>query len=472
MILKRFYDDFLAQASFLVGCERSREAIVIDPNRDIRTYTDAAEVSRLRITTVTETHVHADFLSGAESLAADQNAELCFSGMGGKEWSYASRPDRKVRTLRDKDVISVGSLQFQVLHTPGHTPEHIVFLVTDTTVSDRPLGAFTGDFVFVGDVGRPDLLEKAAGAAGTMKDSAAALYKSVQKFAKLPDYLQVWPGHGAGSACGKALGAMPQTTLGYEKLGSWAFNAKSESDFVRAVLDGQPDPPLYFARMKRLNRDGVPQAAGNALLPELSDSKLRDLALAGEIVVDTRSTEAFAKAFLPGSINVPLNKSFVNWAGSVIPYDRDIFLIVDSPEETRLADARSALQLIGLDRIAGYASSGALDRMAGSGEALSSIPQMSVKELSATKGVQILDVRTSSEHAEAHIAGSTSLALQTLASTLDKLDPAAPIAIHCAGGTRSAIAASLLASRGFQDVRNVPGGFGAWAKAGLPIEKG
>jgi hydroxyacylglutathione hydrolase len=470
LILKRFYDDFLAQASFLIGCERTREAIVIDPNRNSQQYLEAAEAQRLRIVKVAETHIHADFLSGCAELAAAAGAEMCVSGEGGKEWSYSLPSNLKSRVLRNGDTLAVGTLKFEMVHTPGHTPEHIVFLVTDTTVSGKPLGAFTGDFIFAGDVGRPDLLEKAAGVSGTMRAGAAQLFKSVQEFAKLPDYIQLWPGHGAGSACGKSLGSMPQSTLGYEKLSNWAFNAKNEKEFVDTVLAGQPDPPLYFARMKQMNRDGVPPRPQLGLLPELSDSKLRDVAKSG-VVVDTRTTEKFAKAFVPGSINIPLNKSFVNWAGSIIPYDVDIYLIVDSPEETELANARNALQLIGLDRVVGYASAGALERMAQSGEVLSSIPQMEITKLNEAKGVRILDVRTSSEHNEGHIPGSTGLALQSLAATLDTLDANEPVAIHCAGGTRSSIAASLLASRGFKNVTNVTGGFGGWVKAGLPVEK-
>ena len=470
MILKRFYDDFLAQASFLIGCEQTREAIVIDPNRQLETYTAAATAERLRIVKVAETHIHADFLSGAADLAALTAAEMCVSGLGGKEWTYTLPSAVKSRVLKDGDTLNVGTLTFEIMHTPGHTPEHIVFLVTDTTVSDQPIGAFTGDFIFAGDVGRPDLLERAAGISGTMREGAAKLYQSLQRFAKLPDYLQIWPGHGAGSACGKSLGSMPQTTLGFERLSNWAFNAKSEKDFVASVLEGQPDPPLYFARMKHMNRDGVPTRPALGLLPELSDSKLRELAVSG-VVVDTRMTDRFAQAFVPGSLNIPLNKSFVNWAGSIVPYDRDIFLVVDSPEEMRLLEARKALQLIGLDRVAGYASAGALDRMAQSGEELSTIPQADITRANELKNVRVLDVRTTAEYSEGHIPGAAGLALQTLVSTLDTLDPEQPVAIHCAGGTRSSIAASLLASRGFKSVTNLPGGFDDWVNAGLPVEK-
>lgn len=470
MILKRFYDDFLAQASFLIGCERTREAIVIDPSRNSAQYLDAAEAQRLRIVKVAETHIHADFLSGSAELAAAVDAEICVSGLGGTDWTYTLPSNATVRFLKNRDTFGVGTLNFEIIHTPGHTPEHIVFVVTDKTVLDQPLGVFTGDFIFAGDVGRPDLLEKAAGISGTMRVGAAQLFKSVQSFAKLPDYLQIWPGHGAGSACGKSLGAMPQSTLGYEKLSNWAFNAKSELEFVDTVLAGQPDPPLYFARMKQMNRDGVPPRPPLGLLPELSDSKL--LSVSGsEVVIDTRPTDKFADSFVPGSINIPLNKSFVNWAGSIIPYDRDFYLIVDSPEELQLSEARNALQLIGLDRVAGYASAGAIERIAQSGEYLSSMPQLEVTKLNSLKGVRVLDVRTSSEHGEGHIPGSTGLALQSLASTLNTLDPSEPIAVHCAGGTRSAIAASLLASRGFENVSNVTAGFGDWVKAGLPVTK-
>jgi len=251
MLFKRFYDDNLAQASYLLACERTREAVVVDPNLDIAQYIRAAGAERVRITNVTETHIHADFVSGAQALAAATGAKLHFSAEGGKDWGYTSDALQHAQPLRDGSDISFGKVRIQAAHTPGHTPEHLTFFVSDLERGPEPVGALTGDFVFVGDVGRPDLLELAAGARGSMERFAAELYGSIRKFKGRPDHLQVWPGHGAGSACGKSLGSMPQSTLGYEKLFNWAFAEMSEDEFVRRVLEDQPVPPRYFAARQR-----------------------------------------------------------------------------------------------------------------------------------------------------------------------------------------------------------------------------
>ncbi len=243
MLLRRFYDAKLAQASYLVGCQATGEALVVDPNRDANQYIAAAASEGVRITHVTETHIHADFVSGSRELAARTAARLHLSAEGGPEWQYAFMSEAGAVPLRDGSRLDVGRVRVDVLHTPGHTPEHLSFMITDTAATDRPMGVFTGDFIFVGDVGRPDLLEKAAGAAGTMEAHARRLYASLQRFRQLPAWLQLWPGHGAGSACGKALGAVPQTTLGYESVVNWGLAAASEEEFVRGVLDGQPEPP-------------------------------------------------------------------------------------------------------------------------------------------------------------------------------------------------------------------------------------
>ena len=221
----------------------------------MRQYIEAAQAANLLITDVTETHIHADFLSGSRELAHRTGARLCLSDEGDADWKYQFDHDRK---LQHGDRMTIGNVAIDVLHTPGHTPEHLTFLITDVAVADRPIAAITGDFVFVGDVGRPDLLEKAAKIAGTMESGARTLWRSLQQFQQYPDWLQIWPGHGAGSSCGKGISAVPHSTLGYERRFNWAFTAKTEAEFVANVLSGQPDPPPYFAVMKRINKEGPP----------------------------------------------------------------------------------------------------------------------------------------------------------------------------------------------------------------------
>ena len=265
MLFRRIVDEKLAQYTYLVGCQRTGEALLIDPERDVDRYLAIAEEEELTITAVTETHIHADFLSGARELTR-RGIRAYLSSMGGPDWSYrwpeAADP---VDLLGDGDTFYVGKIEVMVVHTPGHTPEHVSFLITDRGGgADAPMGILSGDFVFVGDMGRPDLLESAAGVEGAMREGAHTLYQSVDRFLELPDWLQLWPGHGAGSACGKALGAVPESTVGYERRFSPALAAalQGEKAFVGYVLDAQPEPPLYFGRMKRLNRDGPPLLDG------------------------------------------------------------------------------------------------------------------------------------------------------------------------------------------------------------------
>jgi hydroxyacylglutathione hydrolase len=473
MLLKRFYDTKLAQASYLVGCQATGEAIVVDPNRDVEHYLRAAAEEGLRVTHVTETHIHADFVSGSRELAERAGGTLLLSDEGGDDWRYAYGADAHARLLHDGDTIRVGNVRLDVLHTPGHTPEHLSFVITDTAASDRPMGALTGDFIFVGDVGRPDLLERAAKISGTMEASARALFASLQRFARLPDYLQLWPGHGAGSACGKSLGAVPSTTLGYEKLASWAFATTDEDDFVRAVLAGQPEPPRYFAEMKRINREG-PHPLGGFSRPSHHASDSLALRLGqGALVIDTRSALAFAARHVPGTINIPLNRSFTTWAGSLIPYDRDFHLLAGDGGPA-LDEAVRDLAMIGLDRIAGYFTADAIDVWAASGGALQSTEQMTPRELSAAIAagdVQVVDVRGRSEWDAGHLPDVPNIPLGQLAEHLAELSPEKPVVVHCQGGGRSAIAASLLLANGFGRVINMTGGFGEWAKQGLRVDR-
>ncbi|HET9867902.1 MAG TPA: MBL fold metallo-hydrolase, partial [Nitrospira sp.] len=315
MFVKRFFEPALAQASYLIGCQQTDEAIVIDANRDVEPYIQAAAQEGLRITHVTETHIHADYVSGSRELAHRTGASLCLSDEGDKDWKYQFEHARK---LKHGDRISIGNIRIDVLHTPGHTPEHLTFLITDGAAANQPIAAVTGDFVFVGDVGRPDLLEKAANMKGTIEAGARVLFESLQKFVKHEDWLQIWPGHGAGSACGKGISAIPSSTLGYEKRFNWAFNQKTEQDFVDAVLSGQPEPPKYFAKMKRVNKEGPAILGDFHVPPKLDAAKLADVIARKALVIDTRPASEFAAGHIPGTINIPFNSSFVTWAGWLV----------------------------------------------------------------------------------------------------------------------------------------------------------
>jgi hydroxyacylglutathione hydrolase len=472
MFMQRFYDAQLAQASYLLGCARTGEAIVVDPNRSIDQYLAVADDEELRITAVTETHIHADFVSGARELAQRVGAKLYLSGEGGPDWQYAYAKADGAQLLFDGDLIRIGHLVLQTLHTPGHTPEHLSFLLTDGAVTDRPMAILSGDFVFVGDVGRPDLLEKAARIKGTMRESAHVLFHSLERFRALPDYLQLWPGHGAGSACGKSLGAVPFSTVGYERIANWGVGTLDEDEFVRMVLEGQPEPPAYFAEMKRINRDGprvlgvAPKATrlGSDALPRA----LRD----GLVVLDARPASQFAAGHVPGTINVPFNRSFTTWAGSLIPYDRDLLLIWgDGDPDEQVRD----LAMIGLDRVVGYVCAGAVDEWATLGHALQVVHSASVDEANAQwrQGqVTVLDVRGATEWESGHVPGAVHIPLGDLAARLSELPNDQPVLVHCQSGSRSAIAASVLQLHGRTDVVDVHGGLTEWTRRGLVVERG
>ncbi|MFI5279837.1 MAG: rhodanese-like domain-containing protein [Gemmatimonadales bacterium] len=465
MLIKRLYDTRLAQASYLVGCQSCGEALVVDPNRDVDQYVAAAKAEGLRITYVTETHIHADFVSGTRELAARTKAVPVLSDEGGADWSYKWAKEAGARLVKDGDSFMAGNVKVEVLHTPGHTPEHLSFRITDTKATDRPMGVFTGDFVFVGDVGRPDLLEKAAGVVGTMDAAAHALFRSLQRFKENPDYLQIWPGHGAGSACGKALGAVPSSTLGYERFANWGLATAREADFVRMVLDGQPEPPAYFAVMKRVNRDG-PRLIGSRERPARIGADALPALAARATIVDTRRTADFAKSHVRGTLNVPFGNSFPTYAGSVLPYDRPLALIVP---EALLDDALRSLSSVGLDDVAGWLAPDALEG-AGPMESTTQVTARDVALRLAAGGVTVVDVRGRSEWDAGHLPGARHIPLGMVASFAAELGKAGPLVMQCESGSRSAIAASILLARGVTDVANLTGGFGAWKEAGLPVD--
>ncbi|HEX5831362.1 MAG TPA: rhodanese-like domain-containing protein, partial [Gemmatimonadaceae bacterium] len=475
MFFRRFYDTKLAQASYLIGCQRTGEAVVVDPNRDVEQYITAAEAEGLRVTHVTETHIHADFVSGARELAQRTGAELLLSDEGDAAWKYAYAADAGARLVKDGDHFMVGNIRLDVMHTPGHTPEHISFLVTDTPAAAGPWGLLTGDFVFVGDVGRPDLLERAAGYAGTMEAGARTLFHSLDRFRALPDHLQVWPGHGAGSACGKALGAVPSTTVGYEKIGNWGVATTDENEFVRMVLEGQPEPPSYFAEMKRINKEG-PRVPGGPLRPaRLPATRLAELLRDGAVVVDTRPAAAYAEGHVPGTINIPLDGSFTTWAGWLLPYDRDVYLLVDDACTNCTATAVRDLAMIGLDRVSGVFGTDALSAWSTAGRPLGTVAQTTAAEAAAMleRGeATVIDVRGRTEWEAGHVPGVPNIPVGYLADRLGEIPSDRPVILHCQAGTRSAIAASVLQARGIANVVNLAGGFAAWQRAGLPVARG
>jgi hydroxyacylglutathione hydrolase len=475
MFFKRFYDTKLAQASYLIGCQLTGEAVVVDPNRDVEQYITAADVEGLRVTHVTETHIHADFVSGARELAARTGAQLLLSDEGGTEWKYAYAADANARLLKDGDSFMVGNIKIEALHTPGHTPEHLSFLVTDTPAAAGPWGILTGDFVFVGDVGRPDLLERAAGYVGTMEAAARTLFQSLARFRALPDHVQVWPGHGAGSACGKALGAIASSTVGYERRANWGVAMTDENEFVRTVLDGQPEPPRYFAEMKRMNKVGPRILDGFHQPTRFPPQRLAELVRRGEVVVDTRSNAAFAAGHVPGTINIPLDTSFTTWAGWLLPYDRDVYLLIEHGCPHCPATAVRDLATIGLDRVAGTFGEEAIDAWSAAGGELASVDQATAKAVAAMRDrgdVTLIDVRGRTEWEAGHIPGVPNVPLGHLTSRLHELPTSRPIVVYCQAGARSAIAASVLLARGVEQVLNMTGGFTAWQQARLPVAHG
>jgi hydroxyacylglutathione hydrolase len=472
MFVKRFFEPKLAQASYLIGCQAHGTAIVIDPNRDTAQYIAAARAENLKIDHVTETHIHADFLSGARELAHATGATLYLSDEGDKDWKYAFAAADGATLVKHGHRITVGNVVIEVLHTPGHTPEHISFLVTDGAAADEPIAAVTGDFIFVGDVGRPDLLEKAANIKGTMEVGARTLWKSLDAFRQRPDWLQIWPGHGAGSSCGKGISAIPHSTLGYEKRFNWAFQAKDEAEFVAEVLAGQPDPPKYFAEMKKLNKMG-PRILGGFLRPtERTAEQIGAVIKGGALVVDMRPAAEFAAGAIPGTISIPMNGSFTTWMGWFAPYDADFFLLGDA---ATVDLAVRDLAMIGLDRVAGWFPVETVGEFAALSDApLSTIPQITADDLAASLGnggVTLVDVRNDNEWKAGHIDGARHIPLGRVRERLGEIPRERPIVMQCAAGARSMIAASILKTQGVDRVINLTGGFGAWAKAGLPTVK-
>lgn len=450
MYFKQFFDNKLAQYSYLVGCQANGTALIIDPMRDIDQYIDAAADENLTIVAAADTHIHADYISGLREFA-ERGVKVYASDEGDKDWKYEwlKNSNYDYELLTDGDTFSIGNITFKAWHTPGHTPEHLSYFITDGAAADEPMGIATGDFVFVGDVGRPDLLESAAGQKDVMEPSARTLFKSVEEFKSVPEYIQIWPGHGAGSACGKALGAIPETTVGYElRYNNSLKSATSEDNFVKFILEGQPEPPLYFARMKRDNKMGPAITGGLPQPKRLTLNELKNVTQQEDaVLLDTRNREDFALGFIPGSLLSPLNKQFNTVAGSYITEEEEIYLVV---EEHLVEEAVRDLFRIGYDKIKGFVTP--KDLVMYSEQNVGELEKVDVRTFEGLDDMDanslLLDVRKASEFQERHIDGAMNIAHTRLLPKLEEVPKDRKIYVHCQAGGRSAVAAALLQREG------------------------
>lgn len=455
MYFRQIEDPYLAQYAYLIGCQATGEALLIDPERDIDRYIEIAARNNLRIVAIAETHIHADFVSGAREFAQNYPVKVYLSAEGGTDWQYqweAIAPARIV-PIRHGDMFHIGGIEIEAVHTPGHTPEHLCYLITDrATGADDPMGIISGDFVLVGDVGRPDLLETAAGMVGTKEHSARKLYRSLLEFFPLPDYMHMWPGHGAGSMCGKALGAMPDSTIGYERRYNKSLLAAQDGEehFVREILHGQPEPPVYFEQMKHWNKQGPPLLPAEYKLPSLHASRLPFLSEdPNTVIIDSRLERVdFFNGHIPNSLWIPLTKSFPTTAGSLIAKDQKIVLIC---YDLQAELAVRLLWRVGRDNILGYVSVSNYEKWV-------KYAKPDLSKLAATtfsnviqrpNNELLLDVRTESEFDEGHLPDAICIPHTRILTKVTELPQDRSIAVHCAAGGRSTAVASLLARMGY-----------------------
>ncbi len=477
MFLKQIYDPHLAQYAYLIGCQKTGEALIIDAERDVDRYLAIAKQHDLKLSVAAETHIHADFLSGTRQLVeGNGGVQAYLSHEGGEDWQYEWAQDHEMVTLLgDGDHFSIGNIQLTALHLPGHTPEHLCFLVEDHGGgADEPMAIVSGDFMFVGDVGRPDLLESAAGQVGSREPGARQLFRSIQKFAELPDFLVVLPGHGAGSACGKTLGSIPFSTVGYEL----RFNAavkiardEGEDAFVAAILDGQPEPPMYFARMKKTNRAGADVLEGIPEPPQLASDEVARLHADGAtdlFFVDIRSDrQAFMQQHLTGSVYAPFDTKFSESVGSYIADDGEIILLVES--EDQIESCVLQLIRIGFDKIRGYALIGEICGDENCRDSLTRTKTIQITDI--TTDDRVLDVRSASEFAEAHVPGAANLAHTRLVADRDQLPEVGQLTVHCGSGLRAALATGILERMGYE-VTYADGRFGEWKDQASEVATG
>ena len=456
MYFEQFYLGCLAHASYMLGS--NGEAIVVDPQRDVDIYVKSAEEHGLRIKHIFETHLHADFVSGHRELASRTGATIYIGAQAGATFPHVD--------VKDGSEILCGRLRITVRETPGHTPESACLIVTDEERSSKPWAVLTGDTLFLGDVGRPDLSRKY-----TPQQLAGMLYDSLhQKLMTLPDDVLVYPAHGAGSLCGRNMRAERSSTIGTERLTNYALQIGSKEEFIKQLTTNLPARPDYFLQDAEINREGAVPLSELPELPAISAKELKDLMDQGAVALDIRSGDDFAAAHVPGSIHIALSGQFASWAGTLLGLASRPILISDTPEQ--VAEAQLRLARVGIEEARGYLAGG-VSGWRQAGFALAHLPQIGVQELQeqlVRKSLQALDVRRESEWDAGHVAGASLFPLDKFGSGLPAIEKDAPLAVHCKSGYRSMIACSLLLRAGFSNVRNVVGGFDSWQQAKLPSE--
>jgi hydroxyacylglutathione hydrolase len=463
MVLETIKTEGLALLSYVVGDDDAGICAVIDPRRDAQVYVDVARENNVRITHILETHIHADFVSGSRELSELTGAKI----YGGKSSDYGF----DVKQLEDGDELEVGQLKFKVLYTPGHTPEHISFLVSGGKGASEPWGIFTGDTLFAGEVGRPDLI-----GGGTEKKLARQLYHTLhEKILKVGDQVELYPAHGEGSPCGGNIGDRDSSTVGYERLSSKKLQARSEEEFVKAVLEDLPPAPFYYSRMKKINAEGPRVLKCLPVVQPISAKEFAaEMKKKNRLVLDTREIEAFGGAHIEGSLNIALRTEFPIWSGWMLKPEVELLLVL--PDEDYLDSAVRHLLRVGYDNIAGYLRKGMRGWME-AGMPFKKLPQMSIHELKEVvvdekrNGLQVLDVRREDELKQGKIPKSQHIFAAFLPEQLDKLDRNRAVATYCGSGYRASIAASVLKRNGFKEVFNIPGSMKAWNNAGFPVEE-
>lgn len=456
MYFEQFYLGCLAHASYLLGSEG--EAAVVDPQRDVDIYLKAAEEHGLKIRHIFETHLHADFVSGHRELAARTGAKIYIGERAAATYPHIG--------MRDGFKLKLGRVRIAALETPGHTPESMCLVITDEEKSPNPWAVLTGDTLFIGDVGRPDLSKM-----HTPDQLAGLLYDSLHgKLLKLSDDVLVYPAHGAGSLCGRNMRAERSSTIGTERLTNYALQFRSREEFVRQLTTNLPTRPEYFSQDAEINRGGAPALAELPELAAVSPVELKSMLEQGMLALDVRPNAEFISGHVPGSVNIALSGQFASWAATILGLTSRPVLIADAPEQ--YSEARMRLARVGIENPRGFLKDG-VEGWKRAGFALAETPQITVQQLQerlAAGPIQVLDVRREPEWQAGHIASATWWPLDNFRVSSPEIDPSVPLAVHCKSGYRSMIACCLLQRAGFQNVINVTGGFDDWQQAKLPVE--